>query len=151
MDERLVGEAERLGQTLLPLAEAGHPGRVNRDLVMALGDVGLLDRLFTPSGFTALDLCSIRQGLARVCTEAETAFAVQGLGGTPIAMDGGARSGSAGSLRYDVARQLPLSPSLSPVPAPTSPPCNSVPKPTEPGFDSPGRRPTSPTRPMPMW
>jgi alkylation response protein AidB-like acyl-CoA dehydrogenase len=89
MDERLVGEAERLGQTLLPLAEAGHPGRVNRDLVMALGDVGLLDRLFTPSGVTALDLCSIRQGLARVCTEAETAFAVQGLGGTPIAFDGG--------------------------------------------------------------
>lgn len=88
MDERLVGEAERLGQTLLPLAEAGHPGRVNRDLVMALGDVGLLDRLFTPSGVSALDLCSIRQGLARVCTEAETAFAIQGLGGTPIAVDG---------------------------------------------------------------
>jgi alkylation response protein AidB-like acyl-CoA dehydrogenase len=44
----------------------------------------MLERLFGNHGVTAADLCHIRQGLARVCTEAETAFAVQGLGGIPI-------------------------------------------------------------------
>jgi alkylation response protein AidB-like acyl-CoA dehydrogenase len=36
----------------------------------------------------ALDLCLIREGLARYCTEAETAFAVQGLGAHPILANG---------------------------------------------------------------
>jgi acyl-CoA dehydrogenase len=36
----------------------------------------------------ALDLCLIREGLARHCTEAETAFAVQGLGAHPILANG---------------------------------------------------------------
>ncbi|HJS72066.1 MAG TPA: acyl-CoA dehydrogenase family protein [Acidimicrobiia bacterium] len=83
-DRGLVEEAERLGATLLPLVEAGTPGRVNRDLIGAIGAAGLFDRLFGETGITALELCEIRQGLARVCPEAETAFAVQGLGGTPI-------------------------------------------------------------------
>jgi alkylation response protein AidB-like acyl-CoA dehydrogenase len=34
---------------------------------------------------SAIELCLIRQGLARTCTAAETAFALQGLGGHPIA------------------------------------------------------------------
>ncbi len=84
MEPDLVVESERLGQTLLPLAEAGTPGRVNRELVAALGAAGLFDRVFGGDNITATDLCQVRQGLARVCTEAETAFAVQGLGGTPI-------------------------------------------------------------------
>ncbi|NKQ27376.1 acyl-CoA dehydrogenase family protein [Streptomyces galbus] len=66
---------------LRPLAEQGEPGRVNRPLVAELGRLGLLARLFT-SG--ALDLCLMRESLARVCTEAETALALQGLGAHPV-------------------------------------------------------------------
>lgn len=80
----LVHEAERLGQALVPIAEGGSYGRVNRELVAAIAGAGLFERLFAPDGVTARDLCQIRQGLARVCTEAETAFAVQGLGGIPL-------------------------------------------------------------------
>jgi alkylation response protein AidB-like acyl-CoA dehydrogenase len=84
----LIDEAEALGRTLVPVAEAGHHGRVNRELVRALGTSGMLGRLFATEGVTATDLCQVRQGLARVCTEAETAFAVQGLGGVPILQNG---------------------------------------------------------------
>lgn len=87
-DRPLVAEAERLGQTLVPLAEAGTPGRVNRDLVAAIGVAGMFERIFGADGVTAAELCQIRQGLARVCPEAETAFAVQGLGGAPIHLSG---------------------------------------------------------------
>lgn len=66
---------------LRPLAEKGEPGRVNRALVAELGTLGLLSRLFT-SG--ALDLCLMRESLARACTEAETALALQGLGAHPV-------------------------------------------------------------------
>ncbi|MFF3462229.1 acyl-CoA dehydrogenase family protein [Streptomyces sp. NPDC001984] len=68
-------------ERLRPLAEKGEPGRVNRPLVAELGRLGLLSRLFT-SG--ALDLCLMRESLARACTEAETALALQGLGAHPI-------------------------------------------------------------------
>ncbi|MFJ8198668.1 acyl-CoA dehydrogenase family protein [Streptomyces sp. NPDC096152] len=66
---------------LRPLAEKGEPGRVNRPLVAELGRLGLLERLFA-SG--ALDLCLMRESLARACTEAETALALQGLGAHPV-------------------------------------------------------------------
>ncbi|MEV0438278.1 acyl-CoA dehydrogenase family protein [Streptomyces spectabilis] len=66
---------------LRPLAEKGEPGRVNRPLVEALGELGLLDGLFTAG---ALDLCLTRESLARGCTEAETAYALQGLGAYPV-------------------------------------------------------------------
>jgi alkylation response protein AidB-like acyl-CoA dehydrogenase len=68
---------------LAPLAAAGPPGRVNRPLVAALAEHGLLERLFG-GAVGALELCLVREGLARHCTEAETAFAVQGLGSHPI-------------------------------------------------------------------
>ncbi|MGV9530153.1 acyl-CoA dehydrogenase family protein [Streptomyces cellulosae] len=68
-------------ERLRPLAEKGEPGRVNRALVAELGALGLLSRLFT-SG--ALDLCLMRESLARACTEAETALALQGLGAHPV-------------------------------------------------------------------
>jgi len=87
-DPPLVAEAERLGQALLPVAEIGTPGRVNRELVAAIGATGMLERLFGEDGVTATELCQMRQGLARVCPEAETAFAVQGLGGSPIRLAG---------------------------------------------------------------
>ncbi|MFJ6985979.1 MULTISPECIES: acyl-CoA dehydrogenase family protein [unclassified Streptomyces] len=66
---------------LAPLAARGEPGRVNRPLLTELGRLGLLDRLFS-SG--AVDLCLMRESLARVCTEAETALALQGLGAHPV-------------------------------------------------------------------
>ncbi|MEV0094561.1 acyl-CoA dehydrogenase family protein [Streptomyces sp. NPDC050738] len=70
---------------LRPLAEKGEPGRVNRPLLAALGELGLLARLFT-SG--ALDLCLMRESLAHGCTEAETALALQGLGTCPLVQSG---------------------------------------------------------------
>ncbi|MGW1549724.1 acyl-CoA dehydrogenase family protein [Streptomyces sp. NPDC002346] len=72
-------------QELRPLAEKGEPGHVNRPLIAALGELGLLDRLFS-SG--ALDLCLLRESLARGCTEAETALALQGLGTYPLVQAG---------------------------------------------------------------
>ncbi|HWC85141.1 MAG TPA: acyl-CoA dehydrogenase family protein [Solirubrobacteraceae bacterium] len=69
---------------LAPIAHAGDAGRVNRPLVRALAENGLLPRLFAGGGAAALELCLIREALARHCTEAETAFAVQGLGLDPI-------------------------------------------------------------------
>ncbi|MEV0918544.1 acyl-CoA dehydrogenase family protein [Streptomyces sp. NPDC049967] len=70
---------------LRPLAEKGEPGRVNRPLVAALGELGLLDRLL---GSGAMDLCLLRESLARGCTEAETALALQGLGSYPVVQAG---------------------------------------------------------------
>ncbi|MFJ4858887.1 acyl-CoA dehydrogenase family protein [Streptomyces sp. NPDC088730] len=80
--EELRTLAER---RLRPLAEKGGPGRVNRPLVAALGELGLLDRLL---GSGALDLCLLRESLARGCTEAETALALQGLGACPVVQAG---------------------------------------------------------------
>ncbi|WP_051809268.1 acyl-CoA dehydrogenase family protein [Streptomyces sp. NRRL S-378] len=68
-------------ERLRPLAEKGEPGRVNRPLLAALGELGLLERVFA-SG--ALELCLLRESLAYGCTEAETALALQGLGAHPV-------------------------------------------------------------------
>lgn len=97
----LTDEAERIGQALVPIAESARPGRLNRDLVRAIASSGLLERVFSEDGVSATDLCRMRQGLARVCTEAETALAVQGLGGVPIHLFGSdqVRDGWAGPLR----------------------------------------------------
>ncbi|MFF3214865.1 acyl-CoA dehydrogenase family protein [Streptomyces sp. NPDC002886] len=72
-------------ERLRPLAEKGEPGRVNRPLLAALGEEGLLERVFT-SG--ALELCLLRESLAYGCTEAETALALQGLGAYPVLRSG---------------------------------------------------------------
>ncbi|MDX3234643.1 acyl-CoA dehydrogenase [Streptomyces sp. ME03-5709C] len=72
---------EWAAERLRPLADAGEPGRVNRPLLAALGELGLLARLFPG---TALELCLLRESLARECTEAETALALQGLGAHPL-------------------------------------------------------------------
>lgn len=74
---------------LAPIARAGAPGRVNRPLVAALGEHGLLGRIFPESGqVRAVDLCLLRESLAQECTEAETALALQGLGTYPILQSG---------------------------------------------------------------
>jgi len=83
----LLEHARRLGHEVFrPLAEAGEPGRVNRPLVRALGEHGLLERVFEGS---AVALCVLREGLAHGCTEAETALALQGLGGYPLLRQAG--------------------------------------------------------------
>ncbi|HEU4942194.1 MAG TPA: acyl-CoA dehydrogenase family protein [Gaiellaceae bacterium] len=78
----LLERAQRLGhERFASIADQGEPGRVNRTLVKALGDEGLLELVFAGS---AVELCELREGLAHGCTEAETALALQGLGGHPI-------------------------------------------------------------------
>ncbi|MER6916406.1 acyl-CoA dehydrogenase family protein [Streptomyces sp. NPDC000594] len=71
-------------EVLRPIAEAGTEGRVNRPLLAALGEHGLLRGLFA-AGTGAMELCLLRESLARECTEAETALALQGLGAFPVA------------------------------------------------------------------
>jgi acyl-CoA dehydrogenase len=103
--ERLVAETRALArEVLVPLAAAGRPGRVNRPLIAALGEHGLLARVVPtgpsapavqlghplPAGLSSvLELCLLREALAAESTEAETALALQGLGGYPIAVAGG--------------------------------------------------------------
>ncbi|MFW6204338.1 MAG: acyl-CoA dehydrogenase family protein, partial [Actinomycetota bacterium] len=83
---------EIAGTQLRPVAESGAPGRVNRELVKALGSSGLLARVFPERSYQprALELCLLREGLATVSTEAETALALQGLGTYPIVLGGAA-------------------------------------------------------------
>jgi acyl-CoA dehydrogenase len=80
---------------LRPIAEAGQPGRVNRDLIKAMGRLGLLARLFPGAAAgqlsreaQATDLCLLREALATQSTEAETALALQGLGSYPVLQSG---------------------------------------------------------------
>ena len=78
----LLERAQRLGHEVFAgLAERGKPGRINRRLVRELGEQGLLELVFVGS---AVELCELREGLAHGCTEAETALALQGLGGYPL-------------------------------------------------------------------
>jgi acyl-CoA dehydrogenase len=94
--ERLVAETRRLARDeLVPLAESGQPGAVNRPLVRALGEHGILPRLFPERAggtadrdVSAVELCLLREALAIECTEAETALALQGLGAHPIVQAG---------------------------------------------------------------
>ena len=85
-DQRaLLEEARRAGQKLTEVARGGPAGRVNRPLVRGLADEGILGRLFPAGGeVSSMSLCLLREGLAMVSTEAETALALQGLGGYPI-------------------------------------------------------------------
>ena len=92
----LVREVTALAASeLRPIAAAGTDGRVNRELIKALGRLGLLARLFP--GLTAgslsreasaMDLCLLREALATKSTEAETALALQALGAYPILQSG---------------------------------------------------------------
>ena len=80
-------------EQLRPIAEAGPPGHVNRELIKAMGELGLLARLFPGIGSlsreaAATDLCLLRESLATQSTEAETALALQGLGAYPILQSG---------------------------------------------------------------
>ncbi|MGZ4502501.1 MAG: acyl-CoA dehydrogenase family protein [Nocardioidaceae bacterium] len=69
-------------------------GRVNRPLLRELGRLGLLRGLYggtpaePPTAAAAMQLCLLRETLATVSTEAETALALQGLGSYPILQSG---------------------------------------------------------------
>ncbi|WP_167096956.1 acyl-CoA dehydrogenase family protein [Amycolatopsis granulosa] len=71
-------------------------GRVDRELVRTLGELGLLRGLFggrpgeDPSDAAAVQLCLLRETIAQISTEAETALALQGLGSYPILQSGSA-------------------------------------------------------------
>lgn len=88
----LLTRCETLARDVLePLARAGEAGHVNRPLVSALGEQELLPRVLRPGAdVPALDLCLIREGLARHSPESETAFAVQCLGAYPLLVAGSA-------------------------------------------------------------
>jgi acyl-CoA dehydrogenase len=83
-------------RSVTPTLEGIEPvhGAVNRPLVQALGRAGLLRGLFggapqeAPRDAAAMQLCLLREMLATVNTEAETALALQGLGAYPILQSG---------------------------------------------------------------
>jgi len=91
----LLRDTERHAhEVFAPLAQQGAEGKVDRNLLAALSEEGLLARLFRQDDngwrpdVSALELCLIRESLARGCTEAETAFAMQGLGSFPLLQSG---------------------------------------------------------------
>ena len=82
-------------EQLLSLTHRAAPGRVNRDLVRGLGDSGVIARMFptrlggsADTDVSATTLCRLRESLATVSTEMETALAMQGLGAYPILQSG---------------------------------------------------------------
>jgi alkylation response protein AidB-like acyl-CoA dehydrogenase len=82
----LLTRSEAIARDVLaPIAKNGAPGRVNRPLVAALSAEGLVPEVLGAGrDLSVLNLCLIREGLARYSTEAEIAFALQGLGSRPI-------------------------------------------------------------------
>lgn len=93
----LLHDMKRLATDKLgEIAERSEPGRLNRELISALGQEGVLARIFPEDlggsengAASATNLCLIREGLAQGSTSVETAFALQGLGSYPILQAGG--------------------------------------------------------------
>ncbi len=91
--EQYVARIRAVATDHLASVPAVH-GAVNRPLLEALGDHGLLRGLFggsadeAPRDAAALQLCLLRETLATVTTEAETALALQGLGSYPLLQSG---------------------------------------------------------------
>jgi len=97
-ERALLAECEELAtEKLAPLAhaheEAGNGSKLDRDLIGAIAEAGLYDRLYRRNddgtwAVKAMELCLIREGLARGSTAAETAFALQGLGSFSLLQSG---------------------------------------------------------------
>jgi acyl-CoA dehydrogenase len=97
-ERALLAECEELAtEKFAPLAhsheEAGNGSKLDRDLIGAIAEAGLYDRLYARAEdgawtVKAMELCLIREGLARGSTAAETAFALQGLGSFPLLQSG---------------------------------------------------------------
>ncbi|MGH3498493.1 MAG: acyl-CoA dehydrogenase family protein [Nocardioidaceae bacterium] len=105
-DRQLVARVRELAEReLRSLADAGAEGHVNRPLLARMGELGLLSQFFEPrsdagpalagsaaelgaGGGGSLRLCLLRETLASVTTEAETALALQALGSYPLVQAG---------------------------------------------------------------
>ena len=96
MSEPDVNRIRELARsTLKPLVAQGEPGRVNRQLVRALGEHGVLPLIFPVSAggkasgdVSARQLCLVREALAREAAEIENALAIQALGAYPLLLAG---------------------------------------------------------------
>jgi len=93
--DRLASDAAAIARKLAPVAAAGVEGRVNRRLISGLAEEGLLPRLFPRRAggtrdeeVSAVDLCAVREALARESTVTENAIAIQTLGAYPIVLAG---------------------------------------------------------------
>ena len=94
--EQLAQQTRDIARKILvPISRSGESGRVNRRLVRALAEQGILPRLYpdtaggsAAANVSAVQLALLRENLARESTEAETALAVQALGSYPILQAG---------------------------------------------------------------
>src|SRR5207302_8562138 len=93
--QRLATDARAIARKVAPIAESGSEGRVNRRLVRELADEGLLPARFPrraggtrDRGVSAVELCAVREALARESTLVENAVAIQTLGAYPIVLAG---------------------------------------------------------------
>lgn len=107
--QRLANDASAIARKLAPVAASGPEGRVNRRLVRGLADEGLLPALFprrtggTRDGeVSAVELCAVREVLARESTLVENAVAIQTLGAYPIVLAGS--EGQASEFAGPIAR-----------------------------------------------
>jgi alkylation response protein AidB-like acyl-CoA dehydrogenase len=107
--EQLASFATAVAGKVVPIAATGEEGRVNRRLIRAIADEGLLPGLFPrqaggtrDEGVSAVDLCVVRESLGRVSTQAENVVAIQTLGAYPIVLAGSGEQ--AGRYAGPVAR-----------------------------------------------
>ncbi len=104
--------------SVAPLVSGAPEGRVNRPMLAELGKQGLLRGLFggrpdePVRDAAAMQLCLLRESLAQVSGEAETALALQGLGSYPILQAGSSEQRDRwlpGVVRGDVVAAFALS------------------------------------------
>src|SRR5205823_8942300 len=107
--DSLAAEATAVARKVSPVAASGEEGRVNRRLIRAIADEGLLPQLFPRRAggsrggeVSAVDLCAVREALARESTLVENAVAIQTLGAYPIVLAGSDEL--AGRYGWPVAR-----------------------------------------------
>jgi alkylation response protein AidB-like acyl-CoA dehydrogenase len=91
----LLFSARATAHDVLTQIAAGGTGRVDRPLLRALAEHGLLPRIFpaelggsAEGEVSAVTLCVLREGISQGSTDAETALALQGLGAYPILQSG---------------------------------------------------------------
>src|SRR2546423_11320029 len=93
--DEVAGFATEVAGKVAAMAAGGGEGRVNRRLIRALADEGLLRRLFPrraggtrERGVSVVDLSVVRESLGRASTLAENAIAIQTLGAYPLVLAG---------------------------------------------------------------